>query len=106
MRKICKIYVLFLTVPIWIKVTVTATFQMRFANLFIMHPEASVTSQDRIIQYLEGIMRVLDKAEVNQVSGGTFGLIGGLLGLLFGSKSYCAPVQCAPVKCAPPKKGC
>ena len=54
-------------------------------------------------------MRVLDKNEVSEVSGGTFCLIGGLVSGLFGllkSKSACAP---APTYCAPapkPRRGC
>jgi hypothetical protein len=62
--------------------------------------------------YLEGIMRVLEKAEINEVSGGTFCLLGGLLSSLFScfapKAPTCAPapVSCAPVKCAPVKKGC
>ncbi len=52
-------------------------------------------------------MRVLEKNEVSEVSGGTFRL----LGWLFGKKSHCAPAPkvCAPAPkvCAPkPRKGC
>lgn len=51
-------------------------------------------------------MRVLDKNEVSEVSGGTLCSIKGLFSLLKSKKSYCAP---APKVCAPapkPRKGC
>lgn len=50
-------------------------------------------------------MRTLDQNEIANVSGGTFGLLSGLLGGLFGRNSYCAPKKPEPV-CKPKKKGC
>ncbi|MCX7284001.1 MAG: hypothetical protein NTX28_08135 [Novosphingobium sp.] len=49
-------------------------------------------------------MRVLEKNEVSEVSGGTFCLIGGLLSGFFSrltTKTTCAP---APTTCAPAPK--
>jgi hypothetical protein len=43
----------------------------------------------------------LSQDELNMVEGGTLCLIGGILGGLFGSLSYCAP---KPSPCAPAPK--
>jgi hypothetical protein len=58
-------------------------------------------------------MRVLNKNEVSEVSGGFLCLVGGLLSCLFGSRSAPKSNNCAPAPksnyCAPaPKKrrGC
>lgn len=55
-------------------------------------------------------MRVLDKNEVSEVSGGTFCLVGGLISGIFSllkkPKTVCAPVH-APAPCKPAKRhGC
>lgn len=56
------------------------------------------------------MMRTLNQTEVNDVSGGTFGLLSCLLGGLFAKKSYdCTPApKCQPApKCDPkPKSHC